>query len=148
MMRTPRRALAYVAAMTLSLATAAPAAAAFKPGRYRGKTADGQKITFTATTTKVINLKFRVLTVCSDGNSGHEDEGPIAVAITAGSFTFDDTVPGSTLHIDGTLAGKRASGNITLTEHFSAQNPTQLDPNGPIACKSNAVHWSARKRPQ
>jgi hypothetical protein len=143
---TAKRLLVLTTVALLAGASAVSAAFAlgWVTGKYAGRTGQKQSITFNAGARSVKYLRVRYKGTCTDGGASNGNQGPLTARIRSGRFSFNGvSSSGATkFHVDGRLAGRRATGTLHGTSRFDADG--RPDPNGTTVCSTGTVHWSAR----
>lgn len=117
---------------------------------YKGKTAQGPKVTFTATSSKVRDFRTSATVVCVSVATGRSVQeiyqvvlsGPATVKKHRFQFVFDG--PSSTLiTVAGKVKGSRASGTLKVRYNkIIGRSPTGLDI---AACVADA-DWAAKAK--
>ena len=141
--------------LALMLALAAPAmAGVFSTGKYKGPTSQTNKNTHKkrkisfhadATNQQITNMKWVSTGTCSDGGTSIGAQGPLVMDVGAAgkfSLTAKSKLKATTLKVQGSIAGTKASGTFWVKTHFNKKgNP---DKNGSIVCSTGTVKWSAK----
>ncbi len=151
----PRRvaALAVFGATLVTLAVEVPALAAGISSRpYTGKTAQGLRVSLGKPVRGGRWFTYQARMTCNDGSTFLDNPFGDLVALRKGRFhvRFKSDGGATLTDVSGTVKGKRASGTVKITEHYSstanAQNNFPLDPHGTVICQSGPVRWTARAR--
>ena len=144
---------AALLACAFALISAASADAAFKAGNYKGKTAQGAKISLKVISSKKAVIKFSwegAALGCSDGQSrdipGQTSPSSVKFPLSrSGKFSFTADFPdgSESFGAAGQIKGNRAKGGLQVQAKINEQNA--LDPNGAIFCDSDIVPWTAKR---
>ena len=144
--------VAAVAAAALALSAVA-AEAAFKAGVYRGKTAQGAKVSLKVISSKKAVIKFSwegAVLSCTDGQDRPIDgtTSPSSVKFPlsrSGKFSFTADNDDGTLSFGaaGKIKNSKATGALQVQAKIDETNA--LNPNGAIFCDSDIVAWSAKR---
>jgi len=131
----------------------ATADAAFKAGVYKGKTAQGAKVSLKVISSKKAVIKFSwegAVLGCSDGQDRPIDgtTSPSSVKFPlskSGKFSFTADSPDGELSFGaaGQIKNNKAKGGLQVQAKINESNA--LDPNGSIFCDSDIVTWSAKR---
>jgi hypothetical protein len=120
---------------TTTVTVTAPSAGATGTRNYSGTTSQGLPISFAATPTAVLAVRFGWRARCEDGQVHTNTIQLGGGAIEHGSFVVDGNLTtGGVAHVEGTLAGDRASG------HLSRSKGTAFGTN----CLATGIAWHAR----
>jgi hypothetical protein len=131
----------------------ATADAAVRAGTYKGKTAQGAKVSLKVLSSKKAVIKFAwegAALGCSDGQT-RDIEGttsPSSVKFPlsrTGKFSFTADRPDGALSFGaaGKIKGSKAAGGLQVQAKVDETNA--LNPNGPIFCDSDIVAWTAKR---
>ena len=145
--------LAALLACAVALYAAASADASFKAGVYKGKTAQGAKVSLKVISSKKAVIKFSwegAVLGCSDGQDRpiNGDTSPSNVKFPlsrSGKFGFTaDNEDGSlSFGTQGKIKNSKATGALQVQAKIDETNA--LNPNGAIFCDSDIVTWSAKR---
>ena len=134
--------------------SAATADAAFKAGVYRGKTAQGAKVSLKVISSKKAVIKFSwegAALGCSDGQDrpidGTTSPSNVKFPLSrTGKFGFTADSPDGSLSFgaQGKIKNSTAKGGLQVQARINESN--QLDPNGSITCDSDIVPWSEKRK--
>lgn len=152
--RRPRQAAGLLAsAVALVALTAVPALAAGISGKpYTGKTAQGLRVSLGKPVRGGRWFTYQARMSCNDGSTFTDNPFQDLITLRKGRFhvRFKSDSGATLTDVSGTVKGKRASGTVKITEHYSstpnAQNNYPLDPHGTVICQSGPVKWTARAR--
>src|SRR4051812_9031767 len=145
--------LAALLACAVALYAAASADASFKAGVYKGKTAQGAKVSLKVISSKKAVIKFSWAFAqlgCSDGQQrtleGETSPSSVKFALSrTGKFGFTADNDAGTLSFgaQGKIKNSKATGAIQVQAKINESN--ELDPNGAIFCDSDFVTWTAKR---
>jgi hypothetical protein len=145
--------LAALLACAVALYAAASADAAFKAGVYKGKTAQGAKVSLKVISSKKAVIKFSwegASLGCSDSQQrdlpGTTSPSNVKFPLSrSGKFGFTAESPDGSLSFgaQGKIKNSKATGALQVQAKVNDQN--ELDPNGAIFCDSDIVTWSAKR---
>lgn len=125
-----------LATMVASMAIAATAGAAFKPGNYKGKTKQDYNFKFKAVELGVKKFKLKVEAPCEDGTIQlFEATGAQAPTDADGKFAASFVGSTGTVNVTGRLKNKRAKGKI---------NADGVNGDGSVC--SGQTRWNAKKK--
>jgi hypothetical protein len=131
----------------LLLVPAAVALASWSSGGYSGKFSNGSKITFRGAAHSIKNLATTFVKMpCSDGTSisiRATGFGKFASVPLTSKGKFKAVSTSGHITIAGQLHNNKAAGTARYVAHLNAQRQYQ-DPDGPIACDSGLLTWSAK----
>jgi hypothetical protein len=145
---------ATVAALAVGLLGAASAQAAVKAGVYKGKTAQNAAVSLRVISSRKAVVQYSwegaVLT-CDNGKQVQVggDKTPVTEKFPINSkgqfgFTGGTTDGTASVGVKGRIKAPRATGILRMVARVNEQGA--LDPNGTVACDSDDVPWTAKKR--
>ncbi len=146
--------LFVVTIAVLALAGTGVAMAAFKTGKYSGKTNYKGAVSFKVTSTKLSKLSIQVVFLCTDNDKFQTTLGGFqAQSIVNGNYnaTYTGSSGASTYVSKGKITRKKvgkkfvstARGTFTGVRRYNTDD--KLDPNGTVKCDTGTVRYSLKK---
>jgi hypothetical protein len=134
------------------LGGAAAAEAAVQKGTYKGRSSQDTSVSFKVTSDSkhVIRFAFGTTTfTCDDGDTftaeGLTTPASERLKIKRGKFGYTTVRGGGDeVTVEGRIKGRTASGAITRTARFNAQN--EPDANGSVLCQTGPITWTAKTK--